>query len=167
MKLGQKSYWIATLYIYVMSLRKYAYSIYSDFYSCKNDNFLLIYAQKHCGYLLEPRKGFRLIQVVLMSANNLCCRAKIRKMIYTHLDQKVGCKGIYITQACKYNDVFFCFLFFVFESVYCPFQDYFTHRDEPIDRWGETGVSRENHVLHPQAELVLSHMWPVRGSNLH
>ena len=25
----------------------------------------------------------------------------------------------------------------------------------------------ENHLTHPQAELVLSHMWPVRGSNLH
>ena len=54
-----------------------------------------------------------------------------------------------------------------FDSVECPFQDYFTHRDEPIDRWGETGVPRENHLTHPQAELVLSHMWPVRGSNLH
>ena len=26
---------------------------------------------------------------------------------------------------------------------------------------------RENHLTHPEAELVLSHMWPVRGSNLH
>ena len=54
-----------------------------------------------------------------------------------------------------------------FDSVYYPFQDYFTHRDEPIDRWGETGVPPENHLTHPQAELVLSPMWPVRGSNLH
>ena len=36
-----------------------------------------------------------------------------------------------------------------FDSVLCPFQDYFTHRDEPIDRWGETGVPRENHLTHP------------------
>ena len=35
------------------------------------------------------------------------------------------------------------------------------------NRVGETGVPRENHLAHPQAELVLSHMWPVRGSNLH
>ena len=41
------------------------------------------------------------------------------------------------------------------------------HRDEPIDRWGEMAVRRKNHLTHPQAELVLSHMWPVRGSNLH
>ena len=54
-----------------------------------------------------------------------------------------------------------------FYLVLCPFQDYFTHRDEPIDRWGKTGVPRENHLTHPQAELGLSHMWPVRGSNLH
>ena len=32
------------------------------------------------------------------------------------------------------------FFFFFFYSVKCPFQDYFTHRDEPIDRWAK----REN-----------------------
>ena len=40
-------------------------------------------------------------------------------------------------------------------------------RNEPIGRWGETGVPWENHLTHPQAELGLSHIWPVRGSNLH
>ena len=39
-----------------------------------------------------------------------------------------------------------------------------SYRDEPIGRWGETGVAPENHLTHPQAELGLSHMWPVRGS---
>ena len=34
-----------------------------------------------------------------------------------------------------------------------------------MGRWSETGISRENHLTHPQ--LGLSHMWPVRGSNLH
>ena len=42
-----------------------------------------------------------------------------------------------------------------------------SYRDEPIGRWGETGVPRENQLTHPQAELGLSHMWPVRGSNIH
>ena len=50
------------------------------------------------------------------------------------------------------------FLLFFFNSVSCPFQDYFTHRDEPIDRWGKTGVPQENHLTQPQAELVLSHV---------
>ena len=36
-----------------------------------------------------------------------------------------------------------------------------------MGRWGETGVPRENHLTQPQAEFGLSHMWPVRGSNLH
>ena len=36
-----------------------------------------------------------------------------------------------------------------------------------MGRWGETGVPRENHLTHPQAELGLSHMWPVQGWNLH
>ena len=42
-----------------------------------------------------------------------------------------------------------------------------SYRDEPIGRWGETGVPRENHITHLQAELGFSHMWPVLGSNLH
>ena len=29
------------------------------------------------------------------------------------------------------------------------------------------GAKWENHLTHPQAELGLSHMWPVRGLNLH
>ena len=29
------------------------------------------------------------------------------------------------------------------------------------------GVPRKNHLTHLQAELGLSHMWPVRGLNLH
>ena len=41
------------------------------------------------------------------------------------------------------------------------------YRDEPIGRWGENITPQENHLTHPQAELGLSHMWPVRGSNLH
>ena len=36
-----------------------------------------------------------------------------------------------------------------------------------MGRWGETGVPLENHLTHPQAELGLSQMWPVQGSNLH
>ena len=39
-----------------------------------------------------------------------------------------------------------------------------SYRDKPIGRWGETGVPWENHLTHPQAELGLSHMWPVQGS---
>ena len=54
-----------------------------------------------------------------------------------------------------------------------PMQDFFVQFNVPfkisslietslIDRWGETGVPRVNHLT--QAELVLSHIWPVRGS---
>ena len=41
-----------------------------------------------------------------------------------------------------------------------------SYRDEPIGRWGETGVHCKNHLTQPQVEHGLSHMWPVRGSNL-
>ena len=71
---------------------------------------------------------------------------------------------ILITCRELYFKVFFFFIYSVSER---DFQDYFTHREEPINRWGEMAVPWENHLTHPQAELVLSHMWPVRDSNLH
>ena len=93
--------------------------------------------------------------------------------LYTSTEKTMNVTVKLLTNHLKYL-MFFVVVFFLFfffwggvYSVKCPFQDYFTHRDEPIDRWGETGVLRENHLTHPQAELVLSHMWPVRGSNLH
>ena len=60
----------------------------------------------------------------------------------------------------------------VFIQFYVPFKiisliSRLDDRDKPIGRWGETGVTRENHLTHMQAEHGLSHMWPVRGSNLH
>ena len=61
-----------------------------------------------------------------------------------------GCGGVFFFFLIQFN---------------VPFKIFFTHRDEPIDRWGETGVPRENHLTHPQAELGLSHMWPVWGSS--
>ena len=59
---------------------------------------------------------------------------------------------------------FFCFFLFSLTSFLRLFHSY---REGPIGGWGETGVPRENHLTHPQAELGLSHMWPVRDSNLH
>ena len=44
---------------------------------------------------------------------------------------------------------------------------FLSYREEPIGRWVETGVPQENHLTHLQAEHVLSHLWPVRGLNLH
>ena len=60
--------------------------------------------------------------------------------------------------------VFLCVFGFSLTSLSRLFHSY---REEPIGRRGETGVPRENHLTHPQAEHGLSHMWPVRGSNLH
>ena len=56
---------------------------------------------------------------------------------------------------------FFCLFLFSLTSLSRLFH---TYRDEPIGRWGETGVPRENHLTHPQAEHGLFHVWPVRGS---
>ena len=53
---------------------------------------------------------------------------------------------------------FLSFFWFSLTSLSILFHSY---RDEPISRWGETGVPRENHLTHPQAELDLSHMWHV------
>ena len=59
--------------------------------------------------------------------------------------------------------------FFFLNSVLRPFQDYFCIYE--TGQSGEVGRKRENpeknHLAHPQAELGLSHMWPVRGLNPH
>ena len=58
--------------------------------------------------------------------------------------------------------------FFFFNSVLPPFQDYFSSYETGQS---VSGRKRENpekkHLAHPQAELGLSHMCPVRGSHPH
>ena len=60
---------------------------------------------------------------------------------------------------------------FFFNSVLRPFQDYFSLYETGQSVGGGKRENRENpekkHLAHPQAELGLSHMWPVRGSNPH
>ena len=65
--------------------------------------------------------------------------------------------------------VFFVFFFcFFFNSVLRPFQDYFSSYETGQSVGGRKRENPEkNHLAHPQAELGLSHMWPVRGSNPH
>ena len=79
----------------------------------------------------------------------------------------IGSKERHVTvvkKQCGFFCVFLCvFFLFSLTSLSRLFRSY---RDESIGRWGETGVPRENHLPQPQAELGLSHMWPVRGSNL-
>ena len=63
---------------------------------------------------------------------------------------------------------FFFFFFFFFYSILRPFQDYFSSYETGQSIGGaKTGEPREKHLAHPQAELDLSHIWPVRGSNQH
>ena len=52
----------------------------------------------------------------------------------------------------------FVVVFFLF-SLTSLSRLFHSYRDEPIGRWGETGVHvpRENHLTLPQAELGLSH----------
>ena len=65
------------------------------------------------------------------------------------------------------NFVFCVSFVVVFFSLTSLSRLFYSYRDESIGSWGETGVPWENHLTHPQAELGLSHMCPVRGSNLH
>ena len=56
----------------------------------------------------------------------------------------------------------------IFYSVFCPFQDYFSSYETGQSVGGRKRDNPEKHHLaHPQAELGLSHMWSVRGSNPH
>ena len=64
---------------------------------------------------------------------------------------------------------FFFFFFFFLIQFYVPFKIISAHMRRTHQSVG--GRKRENpeknHLAHPQAELGLSHMWPVRGSNPH
>ena len=59
-------------------------------------------------------------------------------------------------------------IYIFFNSVLRPFQDYFTSYETGQSVGGRKRENPEkNHLAHPQEELSLSHMWPVRGSNTH
>ena len=73
-------------------------------------------------------------------------------------------EGLYYYLYIAKTNALIIFFLFSLTSLSRLFHSY---RDEPIGGWGETGVPRENHLTHPQAELGLSHMWPVRGLNQH
>ena len=61
-----------------------------------------------------------------------------------------------------------CNVLFFFNSVLCPFQDYFSSYETGQSVGGQKQENPEkNHLTHPQAELGLSYMWPVGGSNTH
>ena len=62
------------------------------------------------------------------------------------------------------NDV----TFFFFSSVLPPFQDYFSSYETGQSVGGRKRENPEKkHLAHPQAELGLSNMWPVRGWSPH
>ena len=53
----------------------------------------------------------------------------------------------------------------IFNSVLRPFQDYFSSYETGQSVGGrkqENPEKKKQHLAHPQAELGLSHMWPVR-----
>ena len=54
---------------------------------------------------------------------------------------------------------------FLLNSILHPFQDYFSSNETAQSVGGQKRESPEkNHLAHPQAELGLSYMWPVRAS---
>ena len=66
------------------------------------------------------------------------------------------------------NLFFFIFLFIFFNSVLRPFKDYFSSYETGQSVGGRKRENPvKNRLAHPQVELGLSHMWPVRGWNLH
>ena len=80
------------------------------------------------------------------------------KMAYVHVFA-----GSQVGRHVSYLQITNMFLF-KFTSLLRIFHSY---RDEPIGRWGEKIVPQENHLTHPQAELGMSHMCPMQGSNPH
>ena len=56
----------------------------------------------------------------------------------------------------------------LFNSVLCPFQDYFSSYETGQSVGGrKREIPEKKHLAHPQAEVGLSHMLPARGSNPH
>ena len=56
----------------------------------------------------------------------------------------------------------------LFNSVLRPFQDYFSSYETGQSVGGrKREIPEKKHLAHPQAEVGLSHMLPVRGSNPH
>ena len=55
----------------------------------------------------------------------------------------------------------------IFNSVLRPFQDYFSSYETGKSVGGRKREKPRENPAHPQVELGLSDMWPVRGSNPH
>ena len=63
---------------------------------------------------------------------------------------------------------FFSFFFLFSFTPLSRLFDYFSSYETGQSVGGQKRENPEkNHLAHPQAELGLSHMWPVRGSNPH
>ena len=133
------------------------------FQGCHLHLIAALYRQRH-----ETKLVSELIVPYVLSPRDLVFRPDI-------MDETVKSSFQKLTEIVLYNFyhrnlfigpiVYFIFFFgFSLTSLSILFHSY---RDEPIGRWGKTGVPRENHLTYPQAEHGLSHMWPVRGSNLH
>ena len=105
-----------------------------------------------------------------------CCvlgqHLKVKNYASFHTHSYHGCIEMHLSSRFEVNFdshwriKCFCFVLFLF-SLTSLSRLFHSYGEEPIGRWGETGVPRKNHLKHPQAELGLFHMWPVRGSNLH
>ena len=63
---------------------------------------------------------------------------------------------------------FFLFIFFFLIQFYIPFKIISAHMrraNQQVERKRENPEKKT--LAHPQADLGLSHIWPVRGSNPH
>ena len=88
----------------------------------------------------------------LISSMSFLCNGNKTKLMFKITEAKI---------------FYFLFLFFL-NSVLAPFQNYFSSYETGQSVVGRKRENPEkNHLARPQAELGLSHMWPVRGSNPH
>ena len=85
----------------------------------------------------------------------------IFSMLYLHMQ--------YFMLIGRKSKIIIVFVLFFFNLGLRPFQaDYFSSFETGQSVGGRKREAPEKkHLAHPQAELGLSHMWPVRGSNPH
>ena len=128
----------------------------SDWFSKNNSNYV-----SEIGGLAENAITSRLSKK---------CTNVLRSMMEGHLCNEFLVVRVTSRQYCipLIQTSFILVLFFFFNSVLRPFQDYFSSYETGQSVGGRKREDPEkNHLAHPQAELGLSHMWPVRGSNPH
>ena len=131
----------------------------ADLFKCFHILFQISF-QKFCSKFYRTKNI-----AIILSVRSERLPSIVYRLKFSLTDSKMG------TCICRFARpqtglLFTDYKYFLFKCIALSIL-YHSHRDKPIGRWGKKIVPQENHLTHPQAELGLCHMLPVRVSNLH